>query len=315
MTLPYNGNARYPGLLGTGRGTSGGHPPGLLGFKQENAAKGSATRGARTLEMPPPWSSSTSIRVATSSLKLADGSPKLDDVMQGALANCPLAAILGALAFTPVGQKHLDPMVTEYNGITVRTALPPGILKKLEPETDSDEHPQNTDLVTTRYFSVQLPGAKTPFQVHDTFYVKYDDRDLTDLVFMQARNSVLWPAVIEKACALHFGGYNEMGNFRKHKANEFWALLLGKAPQGIEIKESTDLAKISALAAQAKSVPMLAASRGEHVLTNLTPEHGFTVLGADASNVMLYDPAKAKRITLPLEDFRKAFDAILHGAP
>lgn len=325
MALSYRGGARLPGPLGAGTGSLGGRIPGPLRFEHVDLAKGGATRAVKILDMPEPWHSSTTMRVGISNLDLVDGTPKIDDVKQGALPNCPLAAILAALAFTPAGQKHLNGMVTEYTGATVKTKLPPAVMGRLKPQ-DIDEREQDTNLVSKRSFAVKLKapdkdkqkGKEKTVEVHDSFYFKYSDRDLDDFVFMQAPKSVLWPAVIEKACAVHFdSSYNEMGNYHKHKANEFWELVIQKPPEGgIEVSDTTDLAKIKALAEKATAVPTLAASRAAPaVFPDVTPEHGFAVLGMETSGIKLYDPAKAQRQTLSLEKFRQAFQVILFGNP
>jgi len=64
-------------------------------------------------------------------LKLSDGLPTTTQVRQGALPNCPIAAVLAALAHTPVGQRYLDALITEYIGAVVKTTLSGDVMDKL----------------------------------------------------------------------------------------------------------------------------------------------------------------------------------------
>lgn len=313
MVLPYRGSARPPGPFGTTPGRLGRGIPGPLGFRQVDLGTTGATRASRTFTMPPPWHSSTIIRVSVVDWKLSDGLPTTTQVRQGALPNCPIAAVLAALAHTPVGQRYLDGLITEYIGAVVKTTLSGDVMDKLVWEDeDKDDKPQAKQLVSKRYFSVKL---KKRVDVHDTFYVKYTDGTDLDLVFMNSPNDVLWPSVIEKACAIHYGNYREMSNYKKHTANELWEVVVGSAPQAFTVEDSTDIEKIRDAARVANSVPTIAASR-EHVsLGTLTPWHGFAVLGMQGHNIELYDPAKAKPLTLSFEDFRNNFQMILYGSP
>jgi hypothetical protein len=264
--------------------------------------------------MPKPWTSSTIIRARVVNWKLANGKPVTTDVRQGALPNCPIAAVLAALTHTAVGQKYVDGLITEYKGTSVQTVLPQEIMDKLALRDDEepDDKVQDKALQSNRYFSVKL-GKQ--IEVHDTFYVKYTDGDYLELVFMNSPNDVLWPAVIEKACALHYGSYVEIGNYRKHTANEFWEFVVGKPAKGLQIEDATDIEKIRDAARNATGTPTIAASREKVSLVNLTPWHGFAVLGLQGKNIELYDPAKAKAFTLSFEDFRSNFQMILSGTP
>src|SRR5512132_566495 len=131
MTLPYQGSARFPGPLGTSLGTLGGRLPGPLRFKQVDLAKGGATKKIKTVEMPPPWNNSTLKRVRKVDWPLSKNAPVTEDVKQGHLPNCPVAAILAALAHTAVGQKYLDRIVTEYISAPTRTVLADEVVTKL----------------------------------------------------------------------------------------------------------------------------------------------------------------------------------------
>jgi hypothetical protein len=317
MTLPYKG-ARFPGPLGTSTGTLGGRIPGPLNFQQVEV-KGGATKKIKTVEMPPPWNNSTIKRVRSVDWPLSKDAPATEDVKQGGMANCPVAAILAALAHTPVGRKRLDGMVTEYTNAPTKTVLADDTVAKLNEPTkdDPDYKPQGREVLSNRYFTVSFWKGEIP----DTFYVEYSDSDSIDMVFMGSRpnkNRVLWPSVIEKACAFHFGGYDEMGKYKNHPANEFWELIIGKKPQDVvAIKDSTDLDKIRDLARAAPTVPTIAASKepGQTEFGKVTPDHGYAVLGLKGASIELYNPAEPKTISLSAEEVRRNYQAILYGNP
>jgi len=49
------------------------------------------------------------------------------------------------------------------------------------------------------------------------------------------------------------------------------------------------------------------------LLAAVSGRHGLAVLGMQGPQVQLYDPARASRKALSLEDFRKNFQAVPHG--
>src|SRR4029077_19012968 len=156
------------------------------------------------------------------------GLPVTEQVKQGSLPNCPSAAILAALGNTKDGQKYLDSLITQYTGATVKTTLSGEVMSKLVwDDEDPDDKPQAKELTSQRYCVVSLKAFKKPIEVHNTFYVKYTDGTDLELVYMSSPSGLLWPSVIEKACALHYGSYPAMSDYNKLKANDFWALLLG----------------------------------------------------------------------------------------
>ena len=160
-----------------------------------------------------------------------------------------------------------------------------------------------------------VKNFKKPIEVHDTFFIRYTDGADRDLVFMNSPSGVLWPSVIEKACALHYGSYPAMSDYKKLKANDFWELLLGSPPQGgFKVEDSTDIEMIRDAARAAPRVPTIAASRmpvpsGAPV----TQWHAHAVLGMTGKNIDLYDPAKAKIISIEFEEFRRDFQTVLFG--
>src|SRR5437660_12891740 len=107
MTLPYK---RVPGHLGIAPGISGGRIPGPLGFEQVDVSNTSTTKAPiKTFTMPAPApGSSTIIRARAVDWNLSKNSPRTEDVTQGELANCPVAAILAALANTAIGVGRIN---------------------------------------------------------------------------------------------------------------------------------------------------------------------------------------------------------------
>lgn len=318
MVLQYKGGAAPPGTIG---GLIPWTPwtqavPGPLGFKQVEV-KGAATKSPRALALPLPWHSSTIIRMAVVDWKLADGPPVTSQVRQGHLPNCPIAAILAALGNSKDGQQYLDGLITEYKGTPVKSSLPGELVTKLyEHEDDPDDYkPQAAELTSNRYFTVNLKKFGKPIEVHDTFYVEYTDGTYYKLVFMNSPNDVLWPAVIEKACAIYYSNsYPEMSNYKKYKANVFYELLTGFAVDGLDIKDDTDIEKIRDVAREAKRVPTIAASRDTDKMpagAPVTPWHAHAVLGMTGKKIDLYDPAAADIKHLEFDVFRKTFQTML----
>jgi hypothetical protein len=311
MVLPYQGSARFPGLVGLSPQTARPHFPGPLGFKQVDMGKGNiATKATKSVSMPPPWNNFTAKRLGVVNWRLSKGDPIPEDVKQGGLPNCPVGAILAALAHTTVGKKYLNGMVDEYRNVAIKTTVSKEIVAAVESTTndDPDYKPQARELLSNRYFTVSLWKGEIP----DTFYIEYTDGADTTPVFMGSPNEVLWPAVIEKACAFHYGSYKELGNYKKHTVNEHWQLLMGAPPQGFDVRSSTSVDAIREAADKAGTVPTIAASRDD--APKVTKEHGFAVLGMAGSQVELYNPY-ATTIRVSPEEFRDNFQSILFGNP
>jgi hypothetical protein len=127
--------------------------------------------------MPKPASDSTVKRVHKVNWKLFKDrtGPSVEDVRQGLLLNCPLAALLAALANNPSGQAHIKRMVREHKA-TVETDVS-GVVAEL----DSEGRPPGNVITSTRYFAVQL-GGKT-FEVSDVFCTNDGDRDSWSLIY------------------------------------------------------------------------------------------------------------------------------------
>jgi hypothetical protein len=292
---------RVPGPLGLSPGGAGSRPPGPLRVEPgAQAAPKQVARVVKKLGMPPPDDTAGITKVARKVLwpLFANGTPALDEVEQGALANCPLAAVLAALAYTPNGRKHLLGLVQEHGG-DVETDL-----SKVADQLD-EPPPQGNKLSSKRYFSVALGG--TTFEVSDVLYTD-EARDPTPK-YMRSPKQVFWPCVIEKAYAEKEGGY---GALNKLSANAVWEVVVGSKPDGFAVTadNASTRQQIVGAATNAATVATLAASRDDAVA--VPPWHGFAVLGMERNRVRLHDPSGMTRYTLSLEDFIKNFKAVLH---
>lgn len=301
MTLQF----RVPGPLGIVPGTGGQRLPGPLNYTPgvylgPNQPSSAPKRPAllKRLMMPPPAADSRT-KVARDiewNLFSDKGAPALTDVIQGGLANCPLASLLAALAFTSAGQRHLLGMVTEHKD-TVETDLS-GVADELEEKIDK--------IVTGRYFTVKLVSKS--FEVSSVLYT--DEARDPNPIYMTSPNQVLWPCLIEKAFAAKVGGYEGLNDPNKLSANTIWETITGSKPDGFEVTAKTPPAKIQGVAKNANRTPTIAASKDD--ATAVTGWHGFTVLGLKGSKIELYDPMEAERKTLSLPNFIKNFKAILY---
>jgi hypothetical protein len=281
------GGGRIPGPLSVGPGI-------FLAPKQ-------IAKAVKTLGMPPPAGGAKTIvaRDVTWSL-YAKATPALADVSQGALANCPLAALLAALAYTANGRKRVESIVTEQAAI-VETDLS-SVADHLE------EVPSGNRIQSTRYFTVKLGGKS--IEVSGVLYTD-DARNWTP-AYMRSPTGVIWPCVIEKAYAEKEGGYEALDS-KGLTANAIWEVVVGAPPSGFPVTGKTDDAKIRAAIDNAARIPTIAASADE--AQDVTAWHGFAVLGMKGAQIELYDPMMVRRQAVSLDVFRKNFTAVLFGTP
>ena len=312
MTLPFQGDARHPGPMGISPGLVPGRVPGPIGLvlwdKKSNApAQGNVTKAAKMTKMPPPTKDSDSKDVHVVTLPLFNSSkniPSPDDVMQApGIANCPIAAMLAALAFTATGQTVIQGMVSETaaNVETDLSEVPPSILSN---------PPAGTTISSSRFFTVKLSGGS--FDVSDVLYTDDHDSGWSPLYLRDPNNQAIWASVIEKALAVKLKSYENFDALDIN-ANDFWEKLTGVKPGQIEIKDDTPLATITAAAKDSVRVPSIAASKADSKDVKLvSPFHGFAMMGLQGAKIQLYDAAKVKKILLTPAEFRHDFLAILY---
>jgi hypothetical protein len=230
--------------------------------------------------------------------------PALTDVKQAPnIANCPVAAILAALAFTSVGRSYIQGMLSEAAGnvVTDLSAIPSGTLSN---------PPQGNSIISKRSFTVKLPGGAVI--VSDVLYTNDADRNWSLFYMRDPSEQSIWAAIVEKALAVQLKGYENFDALGL-TANDFWEKVTGAKPSGIAIKEDTPLAKITEAAQNGARVPTIGASKPNGTDVKVVTEfHGFAVLGVESGKIKLYDPAKAKTLLITPADFRHDFEAILY---
>lgn len=306
MTI--QGRARSPGPLGSILGGNQGRAPGPLGNplwdkKTVKAPPPATAQPAKTTVMPTPTSDTDSkdVHVVSWALFGTRKSPSFGEVKQApGLANCPVASILAALAFTASGQALLKKMVSETRATTITD------LSGLDKDALSNP-PAGMKLTSPRYFTVKLPRETA--EVSDVLYTDDHSSGWSPLYMRDPGEQSLWAPIIEKALAVHLGGYENFDALPL-TANDFWEKITGVKPGGFAIDAKTPADKILEAARNSVRVPSIGASRDSGTKF-VTEFHGHAMLGLDAGKIKLYDPAKAKTLSLTAAQFQQDFQAIL----
>ena len=288
-------------------------PIGTLWDKQSNPpASGQATKAVKTTIMPAPTNDQDSKDVHVVLLPLFDPKknvPSFSEVKQApGIANCPVASMLAAMAFTPDGQKLIHSMLTETPGnvVTDLSAIKAGVLS----------NPPGPTLSSNRYFTVKLGDG--PIDVSDVLYTDDHDFGWSPLYLRDPGDQTIWASIIEKALAVKLKSYENFDALNI-SANDFWKKITGVQPGQVDIKPDTPLSTITDRVKASVNVPSIAASKGDPGSdmtlkdgTSLSANHGFAILGFQGDKIRLYDPAKAKTLLLSPAEFRADFLAILH---
>jgi len=317
MTIRDPGS-RLPGPLGITPGNvtgSRGRLPGPLGIASIifMAPKAVAKAVAKTTIMPPPLKDDQDkdVHEVTWPLFSSKKVPSYTEVKQTAVPNCPVAAILAALASTPAGRVVIQGMVSENTGnvLTDISGLPSGTLTNPPMDTTTKPPKAITAISSSRYFSVKLRGGS--IDVSDVLYTNDGAGSSWSLLYLQdpSEHSV-WAAIIEKAVAVQLKSYQSFMDVDL-KANDFWEMLTGVKPDGFKIENDTPLDKIIAAAKAATTVPTIGASKPDSTDVKVVEEfHGYAILGLQGSNIRLYNP-HGKEIFISPADFRHDFQVIL----
>jgi hypothetical protein len=248
-------------------------------------------------------------------------SPDPFEVMQSPrIANCPVASILAAMAFTKNGQKFLRKMLT----VTVTPTLTDisEVKEKLNGKKKGKEegtlkNPPSDIMQGLRFFTVNLPGGSV--EVSDVLYTNDYDAGWSPIYMHDPHGYSIWAAIIEKALAVKLGSYNDF-DATDIKANQFWEKIVGKPPDGFSVNQKTPLEKIIGAARKSTRVPTIGASRDDDNVKIVTPFHGFAMLGLYDKKIKgkkiekmikLYDPAKADCLYISPIDFQRNFQTIL----
>ena len=272
---------------------------------QPNPALGTA----KITKMPLPAKDQVTkdVREVTFPMFSSLGVPALEEVKQApSIANCPVAAILAAHAFTAVGRTLIQGILSTTQGtvLTDLSALPPNTLAN---------PPQGNTVSSSRYFTVKLSGGS--IDVSDVFYTNDADSGWSLIYLHDPSDKSIWAAIVEKALAVKLDGNYESFMVLDLSANDYWEKITGVLPTGFDVLPNTSLTKIMDAANDSKLVPTIGASKNDSTDVNFVdPFHGYAMIGMQGSKIHLYDPAKAKKILLSPADFRHDFKAILHRA-
>jgi Calpain family cysteine protease len=281
------------GGIGAGRPlwTKGSPPPSPPALKSAAVAT----------KMPGPTKDNDSREVHEVTWPLyAANSPAVREVRQaGSLANCPVAAILAALANTSSGQTLIKRMITTTNAAATTDISSAGEL--------ANPHPDPI-IRSSRYFTVTVGGKSVV--VTDVLYTDDADRNWSPFYMRDKSDNSIWAAIIEKALAAHLGSYESIDALGL-SANAFWEKIIGSKPKGIAVELGMSTTPVVNAATAAGRVPTIAASRDTQTkVASISPFHGYAVLGMQGPNIRLYDPALVETKLLSQQDFVTAFQAM-----
>ena len=274
--------------------------------KKTTSPDADAIKAAKKTTMPPPTKDQDNkdVHVVTTSLFTSSKKvPSYTEVKQApGIANCPVAAVLAALAFTPVGRSAIQGMVSETAGDVVTDVS--GVATSLS------NPPARLKLSSARYFTVKLGDGSV--DVSDVLYTDDHDAGWSLIYIRDPNEQSIWAAIIEKALAVQLKSYENFDALNI-SANDFWQKITGTAPGGVEIKADTPLTSITDAAKAATHRPTIAASKPDGSdVKFVTAFHGYAMMGVQGTNLRLYDPAKANTLLISPADFRHDFVAILY---
>lgn len=206
---------------------------------------------------------------ATNRLWGATGGPSADDVTQGELGNCGIISALEVVAL------KWPQLIT-----TCLSATPQGITYSLQHivkppgKWDYAKAPPRSQGTLTGTMSLNLPIVRTQNTL--LYAGRYEDPTTTQLG--------LWPAYLEKALAIMWGGYDSLIGAPD---NWIYAALgakytgLGSSRTMINGKPPADVERlITAADNQGRGL----------VSTSISGYHNFSIVGVTATHVILRDP-------------------------
>jgi hypothetical protein len=238
--------------------------------------------------------------------------PSPEDMVQGALNNCPVAAILASLA-------HVAPE-TAAGMIVTRT----GEVRSRRRSDPPDSFPYRTD----RLYTVQFLGGN-PIQVSSFLY--YTGGAIA--YAHSPENRAAWMSYIEKAYAAFRGdgSYNRLNTTTQ----------LGQAPSLNQVMEDlagpydlADLvenllyrynsdsvalsdADLRQMLARADHRVTVAGSRDTGIPESVVSNHAYAVLGRTGHTVRLRNPQGGPdaAVTCSFDEFKDTFRAVLQASP
>ncbi len=269
----------------------------------------------KTLPMPNPTEDQDSKdvhEVKTALFTSSGGGASYQQVQQAsAIANCPVAALLAAMAFTSVGRGMIQGMVSPPKTGAVRTDL-----SKLPADTLSNPPPAPY-LDSQRFFTVKLVSGAV--ETSDVLYTNDGDRDSWSILYLHdPSGQSIWGSIIEKALAQSLGSYQEF-NVTKLQTNDFWHIITGAWPGVLTVEAGTPESDIVNAAKNSVNKPSIAASKDDLAIVggsksdadNVTSFHGHAMIGVQGPKIKLYDPAKAKELQVTPAEFKRTMKAIV----
>ncbi|MGE0822568.1 MAG: C2 family cysteine protease [Candidatus Binatia bacterium] len=294
---------RIPGPLGTG-GTLFVGEDGVTPVPQQSQPTVSTVN---LVEPDPVFRDDVKLREVLLPLFASD--PQPGDVIQGGIANCPLAAVLVAAAH--VNPQQIKGMISETTADVNSTS-----------KSDSKFKKKTTKLLTVKF----LKGK--PVEISRLLY--HDDEG--DLVYAHSPNGVSWVSFIEKGYAVlrgrnSYNGLNERTQLREPpSANQVMEDVVGSPDVILLDGAKVDDKRLRTLLKNANTHATIAASRNtssEFGKITIVAHHGYAILAfKDKKNdkdaeVQLRNPwgGAGADITLSLKDFKAAFAAVLQATP
>ena len=227
--------------------------------------------------------------------------PRPDDVVQGAIATCPAAAAMVAMA-------HADPAAIR----SMITAFRPG--------------PPRAFRVRFRRRNARLVCVTTRFYHRGT-----------QIVYAHSRNNVIWPNLLEKAYAVFAGGnsYSGLASSRRQLGspptvtqvmqdfvgNFHWSAHTNaqNVTQPLSGLSPAERRRLVRALQRAGRRPTIAGSLGSNVprATNVVANHSYAILGYRGGRVTLRNPwndtsqAGGAQFHLRLNQFLSAFQIVL----
>lgn len=246
---------------------------------------------------------------------LFNGTPKPDEVIQGELAVCPLAAVLVAVAHA--NPQLLQTMVSKPTPATVVSTL----------ASDAKFR-----LVSNAVMTVQFRNVK-PIEISTLLYYESlgdEDQAVWQIPYAFSDKGVSWVSFIEKAYAVLRGknSYATLNVNRQLVANDVMRDVVGPfifvdlsrdrifTPTGKDNKEEELSDKrLEILLKAAKQHPTVAASRDKVASSTTVANHGYGVLGFDGKKVYLRNPhgGTDANVSLSLAELKKNFEAVLQA--
>jgi hypothetical protein len=295
---------RTPGPTGLPDETNASHrQPGPLGIGDETvlpAADGATpmplqATPPKEITEPTPVFMDKGLTLKNVVTPLFEKDPQAADVIQGSIANCPLAAVLAAVA-------HTQP-----------TLLKGMIGEQTVDVVSKDKSDPTWSVKTNKLLTVQFRKG-SPVEMSRLLYHNGEN----DLVYARASRNVSWVSFIEKGYAVLRGGnsYNGLNDTTTLNgpptANKVMEDVVGAyeytAPAATADKD------LLAILARAKTKATIAASQA--TLPDESPvvaNHGYAVMGVSGNTVLLRNPwgGESADKKLPLKDFKTAFQAVL----